>query len=84
MPRYDYTCAHNGRTIEVSHSMSERVECWGELCDKAGIELGDSPADAPVFKELSTGTLAERSARKNDFSLPPSCACGHTHGCSGH
>jgi len=54
MPTYDYSCATNGRVVEVSHRMSEEVKNWGELCAKAGIAPGDTPADSPV-KRLATG-----------------------------
>ncbi len=83
MPRYDYSCATNGRTIEVSHAMSECVETWRDLCEKADIELDGTPPDAPVVKELSTGTRVESAGHSKDFSLQRSCACGHAHGCSG-
>ncbi|MBI4816629.1 MAG: zinc ribbon domain-containing protein [Deltaproteobacteria bacterium] len=48
MPRYDYHCAHNGRTVEVSHSMKDDLTTWGEVCAITLEPLGDTPADAPV------------------------------------
>ena len=30
MPRYDYRCDANGRTLELSHGMNERVLTWGD------------------------------------------------------
>ena len=48
MPTYDYRCNTNGRVLEVSHRMSENLSTWGELCRQAGVETGDTPAEAPV------------------------------------
>ena len=83
MPRYDYTCPSNGRTIEVSHSMAHRVKTWGELCDLAGEPTGETPDNATVVRELSTGTLIESSGTKPaGVPLPThGCACGKPHGC---
>lgn len=60
MPRYDYHCPENGRTVEVSHSMQETLQTWSELCDRAGIDLGPTPAGAPVVRPInrSVGVLA--------------------------
>ena len=48
MPRYDYHCRANGRLVEVSHGMSEGLATWAELCERAGIDPGDTPGDSPV------------------------------------
>lgn len=52
MPVYEYFCAANGKTVTVVHKMSEQVKTWGELCQAAGIDPGDTPPDAPVEKLL--------------------------------
>ena len=57
MPSYDYRCEQNGQVVEVHHKMSEKLTTWGEVCEKAGIETGDTPADAPVVRLISGGTL---------------------------
>ena len=44
MPRYDYFCEHNGRTIEVTYSMTMQVDSWGELCDFAKLNPEGTPA----------------------------------------
>ena len=36
MPTYDYYCPANARTLEVRHSMSEKLSTWGELRARAG------------------------------------------------
>lgn len=76
MPTYDYRCAANNRVVEVNHRMSETISTWGELCARAGIELGDTPADAPV-ERLATGGNIISSANLGSGPAPaPSCAAG--------
>ncbi len=53
MPFYDYYCEANRRTVEVSHAMRERLRTWGEVCKKAGIPAGPTPATAPVVRMVS-------------------------------
>lgn len=53
MPIYDYACESNGQTLEVLHRINDTVKTWGELCDKAGIEPGSTPLDAPVTRIIS-------------------------------
>jgi hypothetical protein len=50
MPAYDYRCSSNGRVVEVTHSLRELMGCWGEVCERAGIELGDTDYDAQVYR----------------------------------
>lgn len=57
MPSYDYRCDENGKVVEVHHKMSEKLKTWGEVCEMAGIELGDTPADTPVVRLISGGTI---------------------------
>mgnify|MGYP001052812318 CR=1 FL=1 len=78
MPTYDYQCDANGRVVEVKHGMSDVMTNWGELCERAGIELGETPADSPVRK-LATGGNVVKSSSMGGGDLPP-CASG---GCSG-
>ena len=52
MPTYVYVCEANGAQVEVFHSMSEGLETWGELCELAGREPGDTPLDAPVSRQI--------------------------------
>ena len=56
MPLYDYHCPSNGQTIEVAHSMSFRFSTWGELCEFAQLEPGDTPAEAPVNRLVGGGS----------------------------
>ncbi len=74
MPTYDYRCDTNDRVIEVTHRMSESLNNWGELCERAGLELGDTPADSPVHR-LATGGNVISSNRLGSGNAP-ACATG--------
>ena len=52
MPKYDYFCDANGKTVEATHPMDAVIGTWGELCYVAQIPLGDTKASAPVRKLL--------------------------------
>jgi len=83
MPSYDYRCPANDRVLEVRHGMNDAVSTWGELCQRAGIELGDTPADAPVERIYMPGGVAAVGGGKT--AEAPSCGlhrCGA--GCSMH
>jgi hypothetical protein len=74
MPTYDYRCESNNRTVEVSHRMSESLGTWGELCAKAGIEPGDTPASSPVIRLATGGNLISRSNLGSGTA--PACSTG--------
>ena len=78
MPTYDYQCDANGRTLEVRHGMNEKLSTWAELCERAGIELGNTPGDSPIRK-LATGGQVVKSSSMGSGNMPP-CASG---GCGG-
>ena len=73
MPTYDYRCDANGRVLEVSHRMTDEVRTWGELCELAGIEPGDTPAGSPVKRLATGGNVITNSG--SDPSVPP-CSTG--------
>ena len=73
MPSYDYRCPDNGEVVTVRHRMSEKLTSWGELCELAGREPGETPADAPVERLISGGALVSSKALKNP---EPSSCCG--------
>lgn len=52
MPIYEYHCPDNGLHVELVHSMKDTIATWGELCAAAGLDLGDTPTDAPVERLL--------------------------------
>lgn len=78
MPTYDYRCEANGQVVEVSHRMSETLRTWGELCEAAGRDLGDTPADTPVSRMATGGNLISSSSMGSGTAPP--CASG---GCGG-
>lgn len=73
MPTYDYFCEANGSKVEVSHKMSEVISTWGELSARAGIDAGDTPADAPVRKLISSAAVINSTSLSNP---EPACARG--------
>jgi hypothetical protein len=58
MPIYEYQCDANRIRVEVLHSMDERLKTWGELCERVGIDPGDTPPDSPVEKVLYAPGIA--------------------------
>ena len=73
MPTYEYHCEANGCLIEVRHGMAERLSSWGELCERAGIPPGETPAAAPVEKLICAGFIHAGTSE-------PACAapgCGN-------
>lgn len=86
MPYYEYRCDGNGRTVEVRHGMNEQLERWDQVAAAAGIEVGDTPADAPVERLMSvaavgTGSSASGSGAGPGFS-PGFGGCGAGCGCA--
>jgi hypothetical protein len=74
MPTYDYRCDSNGRVLEVSHRMSENVSTWGELCARAGIDPGETPAEALVQRLATGGNIISSTSRGSESA--PATACG--------
>jgi len=54
MSFYDYYCPANKRTVEVRHGIKEKLKTWGDVCKKAGIEPGNTPAQSPVERLISS------------------------------
>jgi hypothetical protein len=76
MPYYEYHCATNGRTVEVRHGMSERLERWSDLAQRAGVEPGDTPGDAPVTRLISVPVpLGAAGGEPQLQSCGAGCAC---------
>ena len=73
MPTYDYLCEATGQKVEVRHRMSDEIKTWGELCEMAKLEPGDTPADTPVRRLISGGAFISSSSLSNP---EPSCASG--------
>ncbi|MCB1644820.1 MAG: hypothetical protein KDI36_05170 [Pseudomonadales bacterium] len=58
MPRYDYYCESNQQVVEVIHSIQEKLQTWGEVCQRAGCEPGDVPPETPVSRIITTPPMA--------------------------
>ena len=58
MPRYDYHCEANGRTVEVVHGINERLLTWGEVCDLVGVEGDKTDRNSPVQKIITAAPMA--------------------------
>lgn len=76
MPTYDYRCDANDRVLEVSHRMSESPATWGELCARAGVDTGDTPADAPVHRLATGGNFISSTSRGSGAAPAPACSSG--------
>lgn len=74
MPTYDYRCEANGQVLEIAHSMKEKLMTWGELCERLGMSLGETPADAPIERLATGGQVVSRSSLSNPDAPP--CAVG--------
>ena len=58
MPIYAYFCADNGETVEVAHSMKIDLSTWGQVCELAGREVGDTPASSKVERIIYPVSVA--------------------------
>jgi hypothetical protein len=58
--------------------MSEKLATWGEVCERAGLDLGNTPSDSPVDRLISGGGIVSSGALSNPVA--PSCGSG---GCGG-
>ena len=73
MPTYDYRCEANGRVVEVKHGMNERIGNWGELCERARMEPGDTPPQTPVTRLITGGSIIGDTHEREPL---PSCSGG--------
>ena len=74
MPTYDYRCDANGKVLEVSHRMSDTISTWGDLCERAGVAPGNTPADSPVQRLATGGNVI--SSNNLGSGSPPACSTG--------
>lgn len=58
MPVYEYLCPANQVRVDVLHAMTETITTWRELCDRAKIDPGDTPLDAPVERVIHAPGIA--------------------------
>jgi len=81
MPTYEYHCASNGRTLEVSHKIAEQVRTWGELCRRAGIDPGRTARTAPVRKLISASAVHTGRGGAAGSPVCDTGACDMPSGC---
>jgi len=78
MPYYEYRCGTNGRTLEVRHGMEERLQTWGELTGRAGMDPGDTSLEEPVERLLSAPVPLTRGGPSPESGFQgcgSGCAC---------
>lgn len=75
MPKYDYHCPANGRTVEAVHRMSESLATWGELCRLTGADPGDTPLASPVTREWVLPTILSDRLGVDGARHAAGCAC---------
>ena len=73
MATYDYRCDANGRVVEVKHPMSVLLKTWGELCERAGMDLGETSPDSPVSRLITGGQFIGSSSVSD---AAPACTTG--------
>jgi len=78
MPTYDYRCEADQKVYEVKHSMSENLDTWGELCERAGLGMNGIAPGTKVTRLIGVGGVVKSSSLKNPEAPP--CMSG---GCSG-
>jgi hypothetical protein len=78
MPTYDYRCEKNDRIVEVRHGMSHKISTWGELCELAGMDPGQTEEMTPVVRLANGGNVVNSSALKNNMpaGCNPDACCG--------
>lgn len=75
MPTYEYLCETNGRVVEVSHKMAEKVKTWGDLCKRADIAPGNTDPKAKVTKLMSAG-FVQTGSSSEPLCESPGCGMG--------
>ncbi len=76
MPTYDYRCEANGEVLEVRHGMNELLRTWGELCERAGVDPGNTPPESPVQRLATGGQVVRSSSLGEAPACPNPGACG--------
>jgi hypothetical protein len=81
LPRYDYFCPDNDRTVEVAHSITATLRAWGDVCKGAGLKPGKTPATAKVQRMIAPAMLLGTKRGSGSGHGHGSC-CGEA-GCHG-
>ena len=82
MPTYDYHCSQNQQTISVQHGMKETLKNWGELCQRAELDPGQTPAESSVERVITGGIALPIPGAIPQ--LPMAGCCGKPSGCGHH
>ncbi len=58
--------------------MRETLSTWGELCVRAGIDAGDTPAESPVARLITGGAVLGRASEGSSAvsGCQPAHCCG--------
>jgi len=83
LPRYDYLCPANDRTVEVTHSISVTLRTWGEVCKAAGLARGKTPATAKVQRMIGPAMLLGRRHGPSGGAAHGGGSCCGEAGCHG-
>lgn len=75
MPNYDYHCEANGTTVEIAHPMGDSISTWGELCERAGIGTGRTPASTPVSKVVPLVAAGGSKPQRPEGPCGSACGC---------
>ena len=75
MPFYQYLCEKNHMTVEVNHSIAQRLLTWGDVCERAGIDPGETPLDAPVIRLISASMPVVWRLKGLDKDAPSDRLC---------
>jgi hypothetical protein len=67
LARYDYYRDANGQTVEVVHSISTLVASWGDLCQLARKDVGETDGKSPVRKIITTAPMANTPAGNSEL-----------------
>lgn len=79
MPLYDYRCPANGRTLEVRHSMRESISTWGELCQLAEADPGETPQHSEVEKLVAVPAVFAKPGEPSGGGCCGVVGCGPSH-----
>ena len=54
MPLYVYRCLDTHEVLEVLHPVSRTISTWGELCEVAQCDPGETDVNAPVKRLITS------------------------------
>lgn len=92
MLTYEYRCERNQKTVQVRHSIREKIKTWGELRQRAELPSDGTPDETEVERLISGGLLgtvnggtpSSADAAKAALPMLGGGCCGNPTGCSRH